>query len=213
MNHPKLIILDWDNTLINTTPAFLKTINYIMDKYNLPEWNITRKIKGDQTKSLKENFPIIFGEKHEEAYQDYLDYYKNEGYKLVEQMDGAENFLKKLVELDIKFCIVTNKDKQLLVNEIKKCYPEFNFTHVLANGDTPNNKPAPDSVFKIMEDFDFELNPENVWLIGDSEGDLQCAVNANCKPILFGVDKNNLCKKYENAENYQNFKLVCKLLE
>lgn len=35
---PKLIILDWDNTLINTKPAFLKTINFIMEKYNFPEW-------------------------------------------------------------------------------------------------------------------------------------------------------------------------------
>lgn len=125
MNHPKLIILDWDNTLVNTTPAFRKTINYIMYKYNLPEWNITRETRGDSTKSLKENFPIIFGEKHKETYQDYLDYYKNEGYKLIEQMEGAERFLKKLVKLGIKFCIVTNKDKELLVNEIKKCYPKF----------------------------------------------------------------------------------------
>lgn len=212
-NYPKLIILDWDNTLIQTKPAFLKTINHVMDKYGFPEWNVTRVKYGDSTKSLKENFPIIFKENSEKAYTDYLNYYKDEGYKLIKQMNGAENFLKKLTNCNIKFCIATNKDRELLINEIKKCYPKFEFANVLANGDTKNNKPSPDPILKIMESFDFELNSENVWLIGDSETDLQCAISAHCKPILFGIDKNELCKKYNSAVNYEDFNLICKLIK
>ena len=209
---PKLIILDWDNTLINTKPAFLKTINFIMEKYNFPEWNITREKYGDTTKSLKENFPIIFKDNAEKAYNDYLEYYKNYGYKLIEANEYASSFLKKLKELDIKFCIITNKDKVLLNNEVKKCFPNVDFTHILANGDTKNNKPSADPVLKVMEDFDFELNIENVWLIGDSESDLQCAINANCKPILYGIDKNNICKNYKNSCNYNTFEDIIEIL-
>lgn len=90
---------------------------------------------------------------------------------------------------------------------------EIYFTHILANGDASNNKHAPDPVFKIMEDFDFELNTENVWLIGDSEGDLQCAISSSCKPILFGIDKNGLCKKYENSINCDKFEIISELID
>jgi len=183
---PKLIIFDWDNTLATVSSAFLSSIAFVIKKYNLPEWKIIRKEKGDEAKSLKDNFPLFFGSNSEKAYKEYLEYYTEQAYALIKAADNASFFLEIIQKEKIIPCIVSNKEKSLLIREINKCFPDFEFFRILGNNDVKNKKPSPEPVLKIMEDFSFDLNRENVWLIGDSKKDTECAFNAGCSSILIG---------------------------
>ena len=76
-----------------------------------------------------------------------------------------------------------------MLNEVKNCFPDIKFDYIFGNGDAIHNKPAPDPVFKIMENYDFELNNNNVWLVGDTQQDTDCALSAGCQSILIGKGK------------------------
>lgn len=187
---PKLVIFDWDDTLAKTRNAVVKAMNYVLKLYNLPEWDIIKEQKRDKNKSLKENFPNFFGEEEaKNAYEKYLQYYTKEAYKEVEKVNNTDIFLNNLIEHNIQITIISNKEKSLLLKEIESCFPNIKFNFILGNGDAEHNKPAPDPVFKIMKSVDFELNEQNVWLVGDTKQDTDCALNAKCQPMLIGKGK------------------------
>lgn len=189
MSKPKLVIFDWDDTLAKTRDAVVKAMNHVLSLYGLPEWDIIKEQKRDKKKSLKENFPNFFGEKFEEAYSEYLKYYSSEACKEVKKIENADVFLKKLIASGVRVAVISNKDKILLFSEVQTCFPEIKFDYVFGNGDAEHNKPAPDPVYKIMENYDFELNSDNVWLVGDTQQDTDCALNAGCQSILMGKGK------------------------
>ena len=211
---PKLVIFDWDDTLAKTRNAVVKAMNYVLSLYNLPEWDIIKEQKRDKNKSLKENFPNFFGEKYEEAYSKYLEYYNAEAYKEVEKVENAELFLNNLIRENIKIAIISNKEKSLLLKEVSSCFEKIKFDYICGNGYANKNKPAPDPVYKIMENYDFELNKDNVWLVGDTKQDTDCALNSNCQPILIGKGKfmdeeylklNECIKLFDNFEKLNEY--------
>lgn len=63
------------------------------------------------------------------------------------------------------------------------------FKHVLGNGDAPKNKPAPDPIWMAYKTEPFDINPENVWMVGDGIVDFKAAVTAGCLPVLIGSDE------------------------
>lgn len=46
----------------------------------------------------------------------------------------------------------------------------------------PNRKPNPGMPNKLLGLFD--AKPEETWFVGDSRSDIECAINAKCKPVL-----------------------------
>ena len=62
------------------------------------------------------------------------------------------------------------------------------FNAVLGNGDAPQNKPAPDPIWTAYAMAPFDINPQNVWMVGDARVDFESAVTANCLPILIGPE-------------------------
>lgn len=206
---PKLIIFDWDDTLVNTREAIVSAMNHVLSLYNLPEWEIIKKDKRDTKKSLKENFVNFFGEKNEkEAYEKYLNYYMKNSYKLIRPTDYSGNFLKLCNEKNINIAIISNKDKRLLNIEINNCFKNIKFYKVLGKGETHKNKPNPDPVFELMKGFDFDLNEKNVWFVGDTKQDTDCALSSNCKPILICKGKfmeNDYLEKNKNIVVLDSF--------
>ncbi|TQV71978.1 D-glycero-beta-D-manno-heptose 1,7-bisphosphate 7-phosphatase [Aliikangiella marina] len=51
----------------------------------------------------------------------------------------------------------------------------------------PNRKPNPGMALKLLELF--QANPADTWFIGDSMSDVNCALNAGCKPALVKTGK------------------------
>ena len=46
----------------------------------------------------------------------------------------------------------------------------------------PNRKPAPGMVLKLLKQFNAPAN--DTWFVGDTLSDINCALNAGCKPAL-----------------------------
>ena len=189
LKKPQVIFFDWDNTLALNRDVVVGAMNKVLAKYGKDDWEKTKKEKRDNNKSLKENFVNFFGvELEKQAYNDYLNFY-NEFSNLLKAPDNAKEMLKLLVDKGIKVIIVSNKERSLLLNEISVLYSDINFYKIMANGDSEKNKPDASPIFKALENTNIEINPKNVWIIGDSNQDIDCGYNAGIQPILYGKGK------------------------
>ena len=56
----------------------------------------------------------------------------------------------------------------------------------------PDRKPNPGMALKLLEQF--AATPVDTWFVGDSISDIQCALNANCKPALVLTGKGQRTK-------------------
>ncbi|OPZ79210.1 MAG: Phosphoglycolate phosphatase [Alphaproteobacteria bacterium ADurb.Bin438] len=180
---PKAISFDWDGTLCDTRPAVVKAINFVLKKYNLDNWEIT-KSKRDKNKSFKENFPNFFNDSYEQAYIEYLDYYEKECLDNVKIIDGSDVFLKKLINSGIFIYIISNKEKSLLMKEAMIHFNDISFKNILGNGDAIENKPSPAPLIKAFYELSIPINCDNFWHIGDTNQDYDSAVKANVLPIM-----------------------------
>ncbi len=186
---PKAVLLDWDDTLAHTRSSVVEAMEYILKKYNKEPWDITKVKYRDTKKSLKENFPNFFGKDAQRAYDEYLKYYIEYAYNKVSPMEKANDFLKFCNQQKIDLYIISNKEKSLLLKEVEFCFPNISFKKILGNGDAPLNKPNPAPVFVALDNVAYEVNRDNVWLIGDTKQDTECAYNAEIQPILLGKGK------------------------
>jgi len=186
---PKAVLLDWDDTLAHTRNSVVEAMEYILKKYNKEPWDITKVKYRDTKKSLKENFSNFFGKDAQRAYNEYLKYYVEYAYNKVSPMEKADDFLKFCNQQKIDLYIISNKEKSLLLKEVEFCFPNISFKKILGNGDAPLNKPNPAPVFVALDNVAYEVNRDNVWLIGDTKQDTECAYNAEIQPILLGKGK------------------------
>jgi len=203
LKDPKVIIFDWDNTLAENRDAIVASMNKVLTKYGKEEWEVAKKKYRDPNKSLKENFPNFFGENAKKAYENYISTYLELYKDFLKPTLFAQKALRFLNENnpEIKLVIVSNKERSLLLMEIKALYEDVDFFKIMANGDSEKNKPDASPVFKALEGSGIEINPINVWIIGDSKQDIDCAYNANCQPILYGKGKLAEASYFEEKRN------------
>jgi phosphoglycolate phosphatase len=209
MEKPKIILFDWDNTLAITRLAVVKSMNYVLSKYDLEEWDTAKNKYRDKTKSLKDNFSNFFGDNSSTAYQEYIAYYIEQAIGSVEAEKNAVILLKKIKDSNIKIVVLSNKDHTLLDKEVVSAFPDIEFDGVFGNNDFAENKPSAIPVINICEQFGIERNPVNVWLVGDSSQDTNCAINANIQGVLVG--KGNLMneKDKQKLKQHNILKVSC----
>lgn len=182
-NKPKAISFDWDGTLAITNNLIVEAINTVLIKRNMPNYQEMRK-KRDKNKSFKENFPIFFGDDYKNAYAEYLSYYSDNCVKAVKSFAGAYVLLKRIVDSNVDIFIISNKEKSILLDEVKVCFPDIKFRDILGNGDTANNKPSPEPLIKAYKQISDDITPINFWHIGDGLPDFCSALSANALPII-----------------------------
>ena len=179
---PKAIIFDWDSTLAQTRATVVEALEKTLRHYQKEPWQNLKHLR-QPLLSLKDNFPLIFGDISAEAYQYYLSVYKE---NTTTPTPFAREFLNLCLKKDITLYIVSNKERSLLLKEVELCYKNIPFVAILAHGDAEGNKPDAAPVFTALKNVPYAINPQNVWLVGDSLPDTECAYNANIQPIIVG---------------------------
>ena len=190
---PKIVLFDWDNTIIETNDIFKKARSLLISKLDLdPKIFETQECKAGAHMSGRDKFPSLFGNDWEGVLEEYHRCYKqilNENSNLT-MFEGAEKFLKQLYNDNVLLGIVSNKSHDLLINEVDMFGVKDLFTSIVGSGKALRDKPseihahhAIDEIISIHDHIAIN-DPGECWLIGDSEVDIHCAVNARCLPIL-----------------------------
>ncbi len=208
---PKIILFDWDNTLVDTKNLFSSVLAITLERLNMSQDFFQKhEFKSTRNMSVRDSFPIMFGDNWQYVWNKYKECYSE---TLNERggiaiMDGAKKFLTKLHNDSIKLGVVSNKHHDLLINEVKKLGLVHFFESIVGSSKSYADKPsAAHALYAVNEIQDnVHITIHNIadecWLVGDSYVDVSCAINTGCLPVLFGSPSGHiLSRQYVMARN------------
>ena len=179
---PRAVIFDWDNTLVDTWPVIHDAMNTTLAAMGHAPWTI------DQTrdrvrKSLREAFPPMFGARWREAREIFYRRFDAIHLRELAVCEGAEALIVALRRREVPLGVVSNKMGRNLRREAGHLGWERYFSRLVGATDAARDKPAIDPVELALAAAGVEHGPD-VWFVGDTAIDLECAHNAGCTGIL-----------------------------
>ncbi len=209
LTKPKAVIFDWDNTLIDAWSILHEAMKSTFEEFGKKPFTI-EETKIYVHKSLKDSFPEIFGDKWQDAAKRFYVYYLNNHLTHLKPFENTIDTLIKLSDNNIKMSILSNKKGDILRQEVEHFGWTKYFLKIVGSLDTPEDKPSAIPALAIIKDMQLD-SPKEVWFIGDSVADMECANNSGCIPIFFGQN-NSL---YNGLYNYSvgSHKELLKLFE
>jgi phosphoglycolate phosphatase len=181
---PRAILFDWDNTLVDSWATIHEALNVVMAAMEKPLWSL-QETKQRVRLSLRESFPLHFGDRWEEARQIYLDVFCATHLERLSPLPGRGKLLQGLAEGDIFLGVVSNKTGALLRREADRIGWAELFGSVVGAGDAVLDKPDAAPVMLALQPSGIAAG-EAVWLVGDTGVDMACARNSGCVPVLLG---------------------------
>jgi phosphoglycolate phosphatase len=181
---PRAILFDWDNTLVDSWGTIHEALNVVMAAMDKPLWSL-QETKARVRLSLRESFPLQFGERWEEARRIYLDVFRAIHLERLSPLPGRGELLQRLADCDIFLGVVSNKTGALLRREAEGLGWSALFGSVIGAGDAMQDKPHAAPVELALEPSGVEASGA-VWFVGDTGIDMECAYNSGCIPVLLG---------------------------
>jgi len=181
---PRAILFDWDNTLVDSWATINEAQNFLMRAMGRPEWTIA-ETRERTRQSLRDAFPHYFGERWEEARDIYLERFRAIHLERLRALPGREGMLHALAGEGFFLGVVSNKTGELLRREVARLGWSALFGSIIGAGDAPADKPAREPVQLALAPSGVAAGAE-VWFVGDTAIDMQCAYNAGCIPVLLG---------------------------
>jgi len=169
---PKAVLLDWDNTLANSWKIIHKCLAEAFISQGHEPWTLEEVIAGRDGihQSLRQSFPIIFGEKNwETAAESYFKAFRACHLDEIELLEGANKTIEKLAQGDHYLAIVSNKTGQYLREELDKLEISHHFDIIIGAKDVEREKPHPDQIFHAIESAGLckDTDKNDIWMVGD----------------------------------------------
>jgi phosphoglycolate phosphatase len=198
MPSPKIVLFDWDGTLVNSLQGLFEAHNYVRDYLGHEPWTFD-EYKTHMQFSSRELYPRLYGERAEEAIKILYDYYAKNHTNNMQIMPYAEQLLNLLKERKVPMGVVSNKRHDMLKKEVEHLGWGHYFESTVGAGVAEKDKPAADPVNYALNIMNIHEEPDNIWYIGDTVTDLQTAKAVKCKAILVlnGENKQDLISTYE----------------
>jgi len=203
LTKPKAILFDWDNTLADTWPTIHQAMSETFTAMGHEPWSM-EVTKERAHRSRRESFPEIFGDRWEEAGDLYIHNFKRIHLEKLTPLEDAEEVLKALQVTDIYTALVSNKTGENLRLEVDHIGWNDYFSKVIGAKDAEEDKPSPKPVIMALEGSGVAPG-RDVWFVGDSVTDMECAYNSNCVPIFYG-DQDLRLDKFKNFQPVRHFK-------
>ncbi len=179
---PRAVLFDWDNTLVDTWATIHESLNATMAAMGRKAWTLD-ETRDRVRKSLRETFPELFGDDWEKARDVFYTRFREIHLETLVTRPGSEDLIRAFAEKGVYLGVVSNKSGDHLRREAAHLGWDKYFGMVVGATDAARDKPAIDPVLLALGDSDVAPGPE-VWFIGDTWIDMQCAIDANCVAIL-----------------------------
>ncbi len=190
---PKAVIFDWDNTLVDTWPLIQAAIDQTMIEMGREPWGL-EKVRDNIHKSMRESFPLLFGDDWQRAGEIYKKTYRAIHLEKIVLLPNALNLINKLEEQGILQFIVSNKIGVTLRKEAAKIGVDQKFFALVGAGDASVDKPSREPIDLALMGSGLDPQKDEIWFVGDTIADVDCAYNTGCRPIVFGHSGNQVSK-------------------
>ncbi|NLM20024.1 MAG: HAD family hydrolase [Clostridiaceae bacterium] len=184
----KQAIFDLDGTLLQTMDSLIKTGNLMLEQfgYQPRTFEEYRFMVGYGAKELIRRLLILSGDKQaerlEEAYAIYMQLFDEYCTYQVKPYPGIPELIAEMQKREIVLAVLTNKPHQMTKRVLNTSFATDTFAFVQGQDASLPRKPDPAAAFYIAEKIgvtDFR----QVLFIGDSDADMQTAVNAGMVPV------------------------------
>ena len=204
----KVIVFDWDNTIVFSRELLYRGLEHALDHFGMDRSILqSQKFVENVHFSVRDAFPRIFGENWQKVNKVYNAFFEKHHLDFIKLIPGVEESIMQLVDNEVTLSIVSNKDGPYLRKEVRALGLEKYFYSIVGAFDTDKDKPSPIPVYHALngkltpEDF----HPEKVWFVGDSRADVECSYNTNCFPIIFQGD--DLAHRFAEEKKMQHAKV------
>jgi phosphoglycolate phosphatase len=181
---PRALLFDWDNTLVDSWPTIHEALNTTLAAMGHAPWTLEES-KERVRLSLRDSFPPLFKERWEEARQIYLDAFRAVHLDRLRALPGTVELLDHLKGENCHLAVVSNKTGSILRREAERLGWTRYFRRLVGATDAAADKPDFAPVALALEGCEIQAGPD-VWFVGDTAVDMQCAVNSGCVPVLLG---------------------------
>lgn len=179
---PRAVLFDWDSTLVDNWGAITLALAETFVAMGREPWG-EDEVRANAKRSMRESFPLLFGDRAEEAGKLFYDAFSRNHLETVEALPGAEDLLHRLHGAGIPIALVSNKNGTYLRAEARRLGWDGMFHRMIGATDAPRDKPAPDAVLMALEETGLAPH-DDIWFVGDSAIDMACAHAVGCVPIM-----------------------------
>jgi|SRR4051794_22567095 len=181
-SRPSVLLYDWDNTLVDGWAGITAALNAAFAAFGHPLWTV------DDTRnrvrvSLRESFPVMFGERWEEARDIFYETLTHQHLDHVSAMAGVPEVLEAGVGWPQG--VVSNKAGNFLRREVVHLGWSRFFGAVVGAGDAAADKPDPAPLHLALSQLGRTADT-SVWYMGDTAIDMQSARAAGVTAVLIG---------------------------
>ncbi len=183
----KAVIFDLDGTLIDSLEDIAINANKVLRQLNCPTHALERykHFVGDGARVLIENaMPRYISKNYlDEALDLFIEFYEQTLHTNTKPYEGIKALLNQLVSQKIPLAILSNKPDKFTKLYVEKLLPDIPFVVVAGQKESVGKKPDPTAALEIAKKF--QIEPQEIYFVGDTSTDMKTAKNANM--IAVGV--------------------------
>lgn len=181
----RAVIFDLDGTLLNTLDDLWKAMNIALVSYHYPQHDkeaCKRFVGHGIYKLVESSLPVEARDRDNvlKVKEVFDAYYQTHNQQQTKPYPFIEELLKELKAKGIKCGVVTNKAENYAKQLIQAYFPN-QVEVVIGQREGMRKKPYPDSLLEAIAAL--QVKKEQCIYVGDSEVDMEVAMNAGVTPI------------------------------
>lgn len=180
----KVVIFDLDGTVLDTMQDIADCMNVALKDFGYEQRSydeFKQVIGNDAPNFMRKLLGDIPNDYLMKIWNYYIPIVERHGTEKTKVFEGMKETLNILKERGYILSLCTNKTPDELEPFIGKFLADLPFDDIVGIGGTPNAKPSPNEVIRILKDFN--ASAKNSYLVGDGETDVLMALNAGITPI------------------------------
>uniref|UniRef100_A5WBH6 Phosphoglycolate phosphatase n=1 Tax=Psychrobacter sp. (strain PRwf-1) TaxID=349106 RepID=A5WBH6_PSYWF len=216
MTAKKLLIFDFDGTLIDSVPDLAEATNTMLTRLNKTPYpvDMIRNWVGNGSRMLVKRALVGAIEVAEgQLTSTAVDHAESVFFDAYAQISGqntvayphVDSGLKQLKQAGFTLALVTNKPIQFVPKILQSFGWQSLFEQVLGGDSLPVKKPDPAPLLHVCETLD--ISPEQAVMIGDSKNDILAGQNANMDTLglSYGYNYGQDIRSLNPTEAFDDF--------
>ena len=183
---PRMILFDWDNTLVDTWRIIHHALVATFEGLGEVPWTLEQTRERVRS-SAREAFPRLFGDRARKAEAIFYATYERDHLAELRPLPHVDTMLQVLHAQGQDLAVLSNKKGELLRREVAHLDWGRYFGCVTGAGDAVRDKPAIEAVEAALTASGMAAGKE-VWLVGDTDIDMKCAIDSGCTAILLRAE-------------------------